>query len=222
LVNGWQVAGIENWSTGTPVVLNTFDKEPQQKRSSLSGRRPTWNGKSSKSGTAPFTAFDWQDFAKPAPYTIGNAPRPLSWVHNPDSQNFRLLAPPRTPGIGDRYNVQIRMEMFNALNHPYPGFSRFQISATRLSIPTATAPAATSVGFRPVRSPAHRVPGRSSWLPNSITEHCTARAILGGVAIVFCQSKWPFFLGINHPWNRKWFPQRAWHINIARGWESSS
>jgi hypothetical protein len=119
-VNGWQVAGIENWSTGNPVVLNTFDNGTTAETIFTLGQRPTWNGKSSKSGTAPFTAFDWQDFAKPAPYTIGNAPRALSWVHNPDSRNFDFSFTKNTR-FGDRYNVQIRMEMFNALNHPIPG-----------------------------------------------------------------------------------------------------
>jgi Carboxypeptidase regulatory-like domain len=120
LVNGWQVAGIENWSTGNPVVLNTFDNGTTAETIFTLGQRPAWNGKSSSSGTAPFTKFDWQDFAKPAPYTIGNAPRALGWVHNPDSQNFDFSLTKNTK-FGDRYNVQIRMEMFNALNHPNLG-----------------------------------------------------------------------------------------------------
>ncbi len=59
-------------------------------------------------------------FAKPAPYTIGNAPRPLSWVHNPNTQIFDFSLTKNTR-FGDRYNVQIRMEMFDALNHPVLG-----------------------------------------------------------------------------------------------------
>ncbi len=120
LVNGWQVAGIENWSTGNPVVLGSFDNGTTAETIFTLGQRPAWNQKKSSAGTAPFKAFDWQDFAKPAPYTIGNAPRALSWVHNPDSQNFDFSLTKNTK-FGERYNVQIRMEMFNALNHPNLG-----------------------------------------------------------------------------------------------------
>jgi hypothetical protein len=120
LINGWQVAGIENWSTGNPVVLNSFDNGTTAETIFTLGQRPGWNSKSSSSGTAPFTKFDWQDFSKPAPYTIGNAPRALGWVHNPDSQNFDFSLTKNTK-FGDRYNVQIRMEMFNAFNHPNLG-----------------------------------------------------------------------------------------------------
>ncbi len=118
-------AGIENWSTGNPVVLGSFDNGTTAETIFTLAQRPAWNGKSSSKGTAPYTKFDWQDFAKPAPYTIGNAPRALSWVHNPDSQNFDFSLTKNTR-FGDRYNVQIRMEMFNAFNHPNLGYGRLQ------------------------------------------------------------------------------------------------
>jgi hypothetical protein len=120
LVNGWQFAGIENWSTGNPIVLSSFDNGTTSETIFTLGQRPSWDGTKSSKGTAPHTAFDWQDFSKPAPYTIGNAPRALGWAHNPDSQNldFSLTKNNR---FGERYNVQIRMEMFNALNHPNLG-----------------------------------------------------------------------------------------------------
>jgi TonB dependent receptor len=122
LVNGWQVAGIENWSTGNPVVLSSFDNGTTKSTLNTLGQRPAWDGKKTSSGTAPFSSFNWQDFSKPAPYTIGNAPRALSWVHNPDSQNFDFSLTKNTKfGDSGRYNVQIRMEMFNALNHPNLG-----------------------------------------------------------------------------------------------------
>ena len=119
-ISGWQVAGIENWSTGNPVVIGSFDNGTTQETIFTLGQRPAWDGKKSSSGTGAFKAFNWQDFSKPAPYTIGNAPRALSWVHNPDPQalDFSLTKNTR---FGERYNVQIRMEMFNALNHPYGG-----------------------------------------------------------------------------------------------------
>ena len=120
LINGWQVAGIENWSTGNPVLLGSFDNGTTAETIFTLSQRPAWNNNKSTKGTAPFTAFDWQDFSKPADYTIGNAPRATSWVHNPDSQNFDFSLT-KNNRFGDRYNVQIRMEMFNAFNHAHQG-----------------------------------------------------------------------------------------------------
>ncbi len=120
LINGWQVAGIENWSTGNPVVLGSFDNGTTAATIFTLGQRPAWNQKQTHTGSGAFKAFDWQDFSKPAPYTIGNAPRALSWVHNANSQNFDFSLTKNTR-FGDRYNAQIRMEMFNALNHPNLG-----------------------------------------------------------------------------------------------------
>jgi hypothetical protein len=55
----------------------------------------------------------------PISFAIGNAPRALSDVNNPAYQNLDFqLAKNTRWGSDERYNVQFRLEMFNALNHP--------------------------------------------------------------------------------------------------------
>ncbi len=56
-------------------------------------------------------------FSIPAPYTIGNAPRTLDNVNNPNYQNLDASLAKSTK-FGERYNLQLRLEMFNAFNHP--------------------------------------------------------------------------------------------------------
>ena len=61
-------------------------------------------------------------FSVPLSYEIGNAPRTLSSVNNPSYQNLDLQFAKNTRfGSDSRYNVQCRIEMFNAFNHPNLG-----------------------------------------------------------------------------------------------------
>jgi hypothetical protein len=58
----------------------------------------------------------------PLSYEIGNAPRTLRDVNNPNSQNFDLQFAKNTYfGSESRYRAQFRLEMFNAFNHPNLG-----------------------------------------------------------------------------------------------------
>jgi hypothetical protein len=121
ILGGWQIGGLENWSTGVPIVLGSVDNGTTPEAIFTQAQRPAWNGKSAKvSSPSRKLWFDPAVFSKPAPYTIGNAPRALADVHNPDNQAFDFSVIKNTQ-IGERYKVQFRMEMFNAFNHPTPG-----------------------------------------------------------------------------------------------------
>jgi hypothetical protein len=56
-------------------------------------------------------------FAKPASFVIGNAPRTLGTVNNPSYEDLDAALEKNTR-FKERYNAQIRLELFNALNHP--------------------------------------------------------------------------------------------------------
>jgi preprotein translocase subunit SecB len=56
-------------------------------------------------------------YSKPISFQIGNAPRTISDVNNPSYQDLDLQIAKNTQ-IGDRYRLQLRLEMFNAFNHP--------------------------------------------------------------------------------------------------------
>jgi len=121
LLGGWQVGGLENWATGTPIVLASVDNGSTASSIFTFGQRPAWSGKSAKvSNPSRSQWFDTSVFSKPAPFTIGNAPRTLSDVHIPNSQSFDFSLI-KNNRFGERFNTQIRLEMFNALNHPVLG-----------------------------------------------------------------------------------------------------
>jgi hypothetical protein len=121
VLGGWQIGGLENWSTGVPIVLGSVDNGTTPEAIFTQAQRPAWNGQSAKvSSPSRKLWFNPAVFSKPTPYSIGNAPRALADVHNPDNQAFDFSVIKNTR-FGERYRVQFRMEMFNAFNHPTPG-----------------------------------------------------------------------------------------------------
>ncbi len=123
LIGGWETGGIVNYATGTPIVLSAIDNGTTSEAIFTLGQRPTWSGKDANLSSRNKTKwFDTSVFSKPAPYTIGNAPRALPNVRNPsyDNLDFSLIKNTHF-GASDRYNAQFRMEMFNAFNHQILG-----------------------------------------------------------------------------------------------------
>ena len=118
LINGWQISGIENWATGTPIVLSSVDNGTTSSALNTFPQRPAWSGQSAKvSNPSSHQWFNPKVFSIPAPYTIGNAPRTLDNINNPNYQNLDASLAKSTR-FGERYNLQLRLEMFNAFNHP--------------------------------------------------------------------------------------------------------
>lgn len=122
-VNGWQLSGIENWETGTPIVISSYNNGTTQSAYGGLGQRPDWSGTSAKltakasKGNSPVLLFNPTVFSKPLSYEIGNSPRTIG-VNNPSLQDLDLQIAKNTRfGHDGRYNVQFRTEMFNAFNH---------------------------------------------------------------------------------------------------------
>jgi hypothetical protein len=121
-VKGWQISGIENWSTGTPIVIGGANNGTTQQTYGGLAQRPEWNGISPKLTRPSYNLwFNPNVYSMPLSYQIGNAP-PVMSVNNPSYQNIDLLIAKNTYfGAGDKYRVQARLEMFNAFNHPVLG-----------------------------------------------------------------------------------------------------
>jgi hypothetical protein len=122
IVNGWQISGIENWSTGTPIVLGSFDNgttaEALWANNAPFSQRIAWSGISAREQSPSYHQwFNSNVFSKPISYQIGNAPRALRDVNNPSYQDLDFQLAKNTP-ITERLKVQFRLEMFNAFNHP--------------------------------------------------------------------------------------------------------
>jgi hypothetical protein len=117
LVAGWQVNGILAWQTGTPIVLS---KALNQTNIFAADQRPNNNGQSA--GLSDPTIARWFNtsvFSQPASFTIGNVGRSLPDVRNPGIADADLsLFKNNYFGKESRFNIQFRVEMFNALNHP--------------------------------------------------------------------------------------------------------
>jgi len=120
IINGWQISGIENWSTGTPVVLSSADNGTTSETYGGFSQRPDWSGTSPKLTNKSYHLwFNPADYKVPINYEIGNSPRTIGDVNNPNYQDLDLQFAKNTRfGTDDRYNVQCRVEMFNAFNHP--------------------------------------------------------------------------------------------------------
>lgn len=123
VLGGWQVNGIVNYATGTPVVLASVDNGTTAASIFTFGQRPAWSGKSPKiSNQTRAHWFDTTPYSKAAPYTIGNAPRVIANVRTPSYDNLDFSAVKNSRwGADNRFNFQFRLEMFNALNHPIDG-----------------------------------------------------------------------------------------------------
>jgi carboxypeptidase family protein/TonB-dependent receptor-like protein len=137
IVGGWGVSGIETWYTGTPVYLASADngttKETDQ---NPFGQRPAWTGQTAKLQSPTYKQwFNPNVFSMPASFAIGNAPRALWDVNNPSFQNLDLAILKNTMwGNSERYNVQFRMEMFNAFNHPSLGTPNNSITSGQFGV----------------------------------------------------------------------------------------
>jgi hypothetical protein len=120
VVGGWQFVTLTTFSDGTPVVLGAASNET----GILSfGQRPDWTGANPAIGNQTLSHwFNTSVYSQPAPFTIGNAPRTLDTVNNPGVNNWNIsFFKNNYFGADDRYNLQFRIEMFNAFNHPQFG-----------------------------------------------------------------------------------------------------
>ena len=118
LLSGFQVGGIVNYNSGTPIVLGGANDNTGLLGG---GQRPNIVLRSARIANANNNEwFNTAAFQQPAPFTIGNAPRVLPDVRNPGFTNADLSVFKNTYiGSEERYNLQLRLEAFNALNHPY-------------------------------------------------------------------------------------------------------
>jgi hypothetical protein len=118
IIGGWQVNGIFTYATGVPFLVPSYDNGTTSSGLLTFSQRPNIVG----NPVGPNHTLNASAFVAPAPFTIGNAPRAISGVRNPSSNNLDFSAVKNTKfGDGNRYNGQFRLELFNALNHPNRG-----------------------------------------------------------------------------------------------------
>jgi TonB dependent receptor len=119
-IGGWQVNGITTFQSGTPLIIT----QSQNNAGIFSpGQRPNWTGQSARlegGSTADRLNrwFDTSQFTAAPAFTFGNTPRTLPDARNPGT-NLWDLSFFKNNYFGEKnYNLQFRVEMFNAFNTP--------------------------------------------------------------------------------------------------------
>ena len=119
LVSGWQVNGSTTLQSGLPLLVGV-----SQNNTNIftNGQRPNSSGQSGRlSGGATDQRlarwFNTSVFSNPAPYTFGNVSRVLPDVRAPGTRSTDLsIFKNNYFGQEGRWNLQYRLEMFNAFN----------------------------------------------------------------------------------------------------------
>ncbi len=119
LVAGWQANGILTFSSGTPVIItgasNNTGIFTTNQRTNNNGQSASIQGGNTNDRINQW--FNTSVFSQPASFTLGNTPRTLPDTRNPGVNNVDLsFFKNNYFGPEQRFNVQYRLEMFNALN----------------------------------------------------------------------------------------------------------
>jgi hypothetical protein len=120
LANDWQISGIYRWMSGTPYPINFFI--PGIGAANLTGSDNKQNarvvvtcdpGKGSSSD--PYRQIDTSCFAPPQTPSDGTESARY-FVHGPGVNNLDLSIS-KAFTFGGRFRFEVRLDMFNALNH---------------------------------------------------------------------------------------------------------
>jgi hypothetical protein len=115
LVSGWQANGIVTWQTGNPLIISGANQ------TTGIGNDTNRLNSLGKAGVAQPTIDAWfntRAFAQPANFTFGNLSPTLPDVRGPGLSNWDMSFFKNNYIGGERrFNVQYRLEMFNAFNH---------------------------------------------------------------------------------------------------------
>jgi hypothetical protein len=120
LLGGWQTNGLWRFDNGMPIALGL---NGSQSLPTYGTQRPNISSTLQRNNGADWLTHYFanpQVVTKPAPFTIGNAPREVDTVRQPGSATAGLsvfksfLVPP----LGENARLEVRGEAFNALNHP--------------------------------------------------------------------------------------------------------
>lgn len=112
IIGGWQVGGIVQFQSGFPFTPTMGAPDPANVGGTYA-RRPNRIASGEISDWTVERYFDTTAFQTPAAFTIGNSGRNI--LRGPGIANWDLSLFKNTM-IKERYRLQFRLEMFNALN----------------------------------------------------------------------------------------------------------
>jgi hypothetical protein len=141
LANDWQISGIYRWMSGTPYPINFFI--PGIGAANLTGSDFGQNARvvltcdpGEGSSSDPYRQLDTSCFAPPQPGSDGTESARY-FVHGPGVNNLDLSIS-KAFTLGGRVRLEVRLDMFNALNHTQFSGVNNTVSFAGLSDPTIT------------------------------------------------------------------------------------
>ncbi len=142
-LGGWQVNGILTFQSGSPLIItqavnNTNVFSPSQ--------RPTWNGQDPNIDGSSVTRaehiprwFDTGVFSITPAFQFGNVPRVQPDLRADGVKNLDLSIFKNNYFHGGKWNAQVRIEAFNALNRVQFGAPNTQVGNGNFGIVTSQA-----------------------------------------------------------------------------------
>jgi hypothetical protein len=117
IFDGWQVSGISTFNSGLPSGVGFSTVDAVDLSGGGDGTRINETGKAQKDiGDRTFSQFfNPTVFARPARGDVGNAPKDV--FRRPGQSNFDISFFKLFPVAGEKRNLQLRWEMYNAFNH---------------------------------------------------------------------------------------------------------
>ena len=117
LLDGWQLSGITTFASGLPSGVGFSTVDAVDLSGGGDGTRINVTGKAQQDpGARAFSRFFNTDvFARPARGDFGNAPKDV--FRRPGQGNWDLSFFKLFPVGSEKRNLQLRWEMYNALNH---------------------------------------------------------------------------------------------------------
>ncbi len=143
-VNGWELASVFVWQSGTPFTVVTNDTEATQARADyVPGCNPVRGGSVESRLTEFFNTACFSPATLPGDF--GNAGRNL--LRGPDQQNADISVVKYFP-ITERSKLEFRSEFFNAFNHasfanpvaPNTNFAVYESNSYGQIVATSTGP----------------------------------------------------------------------------------
>ena len=133
ILGGWETSAVVTRQSGFPFTVGLSTNilnNGTRNRPDMNGN-PNWSG----SQRTTFTWFDVSKFSIPAQYTYGNEPK--NFLRGPalTSVDFALQ---KAVTIHENYNIALRMEASNFLNHPNFGIPNATFGAPNLGIIQST------------------------------------------------------------------------------------
>jgi Carboxypeptidase regulatory-like domain len=115
VIGGWQVAGISTFKDGFPLAITNATNNTN----SFGGnQRPNILGNPTLSNPSIYKWFNTADFAQPAPFTFGNAPRTLPYLRAQGTLNTDLTLQKYWGLWNETSKLQLRAEFYNLFNRP--------------------------------------------------------------------------------------------------------